>query len=168
MRAKSTAPGSVLSPLAWALSIATLGVAAAFAIGASSCASYGSGGGDGGVNPAGSPIHIGASMGLTGGLSGQVRALKGALAAAQNQINAGGGILNRQVVFDVEDDGSDPAVAQKTVKSLLADSPVGILGPGASSEVQAVYPTIAKANVIEMSATATSILLTMGYPAKKG
>jgi branched-chain amino acid transport system substrate-binding protein len=133
-----------------------------------SCASYGKGGGDGGINPAGPPIVIGVSMGLTGGLDGQVRALKGALATAQAQLNAIGGILNREVSFQIEDDGSQPTLAPGVVRQFVNEKVAGVIGPGASSLVQAIYPLVKSAQIVDISATATSILLTEGYGAKQG
>jgi branched-chain amino acid transport system substrate-binding protein len=141
---------------------------ATVAFSSASCSSYGKGGGDGGLNPAGPPIVIGASMGLTGGLNGQVRALKGGLATAQGQINAIGGILNRQVSFQIEDDGSQPTLATQVMKTLLSDSVAGVVGPGASSQVQATYPLVAQAKTVDISATATSISLTQGYASMAG
>jgi branched-chain amino acid transport system substrate-binding protein len=133
-----------------------------------SCASYGKGGGDGGMNPAGPPIVIGASMGLTGGLDGQVRALKGGLATAEAQLNAIGGILDRQVSFQIEDDGSLPTLAPGVVKGFLGEKVPGIVGPGASSQVQAIYSLVSAADTVDISATATSILLTQGYESMQG
>jgi ABC-type branched-subunit amino acid transport system substrate-binding protein len=150
-----------------------LGAAVIVATGAAllphvSCKSYGSGGGNGGVNPAGPPLVIGASIALTGSLNGQIRALEGGLMTAQLQLNALGGILNRQVEFKIQDDGSQPTLAAGVVKGLLGSHSVGILGPAGSSQVQAVYPLVSAAKVVEVSATATSILLTEGYPAMQG
>lgn len=132
------------------------------------CGQKATGGGDGGVSPAGPPILIGASLGLTGDLSGNARALNGGIAVAQRQINAAGGILGRQVQFQVQDDASDPAVAPKTIASLMNLGVYGILGPGASSEVAAVAPTLAAAQIVELSATATSPALTAKQTGKTG
>jgi ABC-type branched-subunit amino acid transport system substrate-binding protein len=148
--------------------LAALVFAAASLVADASCTTYGKGGGDGGMNPGGPPIVIGASIALTGGLNGQVRALKGGLATAEAQINAIGGILNRQVSFQVEDDGSQPNLAVNVMKTLVSDKVSGVVGPGASSQVQAAYPFAAKADTVEISATATSIDLTEGYAAKAG
>jgi ABC-type branched-subunit amino acid transport system substrate-binding protein len=148
--------------------LAALVFGAASLVADASCTSYGQGGGDGGINPAGPPILIGASMGLTGGLNGQVRALKGGLAAAEGQINAIGGILNRQVSFQIDDDGSEPNLAVGVMKTLLSDKVAGVVGPGASSQVQAIYPLVVSAKTIDISATATSILLTQGYASMQG
>ncbi len=133
-----------------------------------SCKTYGTGGGDGGVNPAGPPIVIGASIAMTGVLNGQVRALRGGIATAQQQLNALGGILDRRIEFDYGDDASQPDIAKKVVTTLLSSGSVGVLGPAASSEVQSVYPLMRMAQKVEISATATSILLTQGYAANQG
>jgi branched-chain amino acid transport system substrate-binding protein len=124
------------------------------------CGKVDSGGGDGGVNPAGPPILIGASMGLTGGLSGNTRALQGGLKVAQQQINSLGGILGRQIEFVIKDDASDKTVAPMTIQSLLGQGVRGVIGPGASSEVAVVQGVLASSQIIELSATATSPALT--------
>jgi ABC-type branched-subunit amino acid transport system substrate-binding protein len=160
--------GRWLLPVKFGWGLGAIAVGAAALAADASCTSYGKGGGDGGQNPAGPPIVIGASIGLTGVLDGQVRALKGGLATAEAQINAIGGILNRQVSFQIEDDASQPTVATQVMKTLLSDKVFGVVGPGLSSEVQAVYPLISKAQTVEISATATSILLTSGYSANQG
>jgi ABC-type branched-subunit amino acid transport system substrate-binding protein len=156
-----------VSARTWTLGAVSLVACGGLALDAS-CKSYGDGGGDGGQNPAGPPIVFGASIGQTGGLSGQARAMHGGLMTAQIQLNALGGILNRQIELDIQDDGSDPTIAPMAVKKLLASGAVGVLGPGASSEVEAVYPLIKAKPVVEISSTATSIVLTEGYPAKQG
>src|SRR5215472_9457923 len=151
------------------LTVAGLAGAAGLALSfAPGCGKVDSGGGDGGANPAGGPIVIGASMGLTGDLSGNVRALKGGLQVAQQQINALGGILGRQIVLDIKDDASDPNVAPQTANALLADGVLGVVGPGASSEVTVVEQTYASRHVIELSATATSPTLTAMQSLRQG
>ncbi len=143
--------------LAVAAIVAALGVAGLAQV---ACKKPADGGGDGGMNPAGPPILIGASMGITGGLSGNTRAFKGALAVATQQINAAGGILGRQVQYVIQDDQSDPTIAPTAINTLFAAGVKGVIGPGASSEVTAVLPLFTQAQVVEVSATATSILLT--------
>jgi neutral amino acid transport system substrate-binding protein len=136
------------------------------------------GGGSGTQNPSGQPITIGASIGITGGLSGNTRALKGGIAVAQNQINSAGGVLGRPITFVIEDDQSDPTTAPGVYTSLQQDGAEAVLGPGASSEVTADLPELgytgcmgdggcsppplssANNDVLIVSATATSILLT--------
>jgi branched-chain amino acid transport system substrate-binding protein len=132
------------------------------------CKSYGTGGGDGGDNPGGAPIVIGASIALTGSLNGQVRALKGGLTTAQLQINALGGVLNRPIQFVIDDDQSQPSLAQSVVKGFLSEGVSGVLGPAGSSQVQAVYPEVAAAHVVELSATATSTVLTADFKPYQG
>jgi ABC-type branched-subunit amino acid transport system substrate-binding protein len=124
------------------------------------CGKAAAGGGDAGMNPAGPPIIIGASIGITGGLSGNTRALKGAIAVATQEINAAGGILGRQVQFVIQDDKSDPTYVTTAMSNLLGSGVKAVLGPGASSEVSAVMQLLAGSQIVEVSATATSILLT--------
>jgi neutral amino acid transport system substrate-binding protein len=143
-------------------------VLVAFATFTPSCRKVADGGGDGGINPAGPPILVGASMGITGGLSGNTRAFKGAIAVATQQINAAGGVLGRPIAFDIQDDQSDPTYAPTVATELIEAGVNGVLGPGASSEVTAVMGAYAQAQVVEVSATATSILLTQGQSGGTG
>jgi ABC-type branched-subunit amino acid transport system substrate-binding protein len=151
--------------------IAQYGVGLAFIVASGAvafdlaCRAPADGGGDGGLNPAGPPIILGASMGITGGLSGNTRAFKGAIAVATQQINAAGGVLGRQVQFVIEDDESDPTYVTTAVNNLLADGAKAILGPGDSTQVTTVMPLLAMDQIVNVSATATSILLTQGQTA---
>src|SRR5215510_13376168 len=53
------------------------------------------------------PIVIGVSLGLTKDLDTFAAPLRDAVKAAEGEINAGGGLLGRPVLFDVVDDRSD-------------------------------------------------------------
>ncbi len=150
--------------------LAVLGVVVAAQAGTlvQGCGKVDSGGGDAGINPAGPPIVIGASIGLTGGLAGNTRALEGGLKVAQQQINSLGGILGRQIQFNIQDDATDPMVATTTIQTLLKAGVHGVIGPGASSQVVAVQGTLAMAQVVELSASATSPALTAMQMSKQG
>ena len=67
--------------------------------------------------------------------------------------------------FVIQDDQSSPTFAPTAVGDLLEAGAQGILGPGASSEVMVVMPVLAAAQTVEVSATATSILLTQSQTA---
>src|ERR1700722_9062745 len=149
-----------------------------------SCGKIAHGGGTGTQNPSGPPIIVGASFGETGGLSGNTRAVTGGVAVAQNQINAAGGVLGRPLNFVIQDDQSNPAVSPGVLTSLEQAGAVAVLGPGASSEVTADLATLnysgcmgdggcsppsgAGNDVLLVSATATSILLTENQTNKDG
>jgi ABC-type branched-subunit amino acid transport system substrate-binding protein len=151
-----------------------LAVAAAVAAGAGfleltgGCGSTAAGGGKGAVDPAGPPLVIGASIGLTGSLSGNSTAMQGGLLAAVAQINALGGILGREVVVSTQDDQSDPNQALTVAQSLVGMGVSSLIGPLGSGEVVNVEPFITMKKVVEVSSTATSAQLTQGNAPKAG
>ena len=111
------------------------------------------------------PILIGASLGLTNGLAGTGSAQRDALLAAQGQINASGGLLGRQVRFEIEDDASDEkGVVTRVANDLVAKGVVAVIGPIGSSQVLAVQDIYRQAQIIEISASATSTALTTVQP----
>ena len=114
----------------------------------------------------GAPIHIGIAIGLTGDLKGTAVGLQNAIRVAESQINAYGGILGRKVVYDVQDDQSDRGqIIQGVVNTLLGQKVSAILGPIGSSQVSAVQNLTYQAKTIEITATATSPLLSTAQPA---
>ncbi|HEY8090753.1 MAG TPA: ABC transporter substrate-binding protein, partial [Polyangiaceae bacterium] len=110
------------------------------------------------------PITIGVIDSLTGGLSGLGVGLNQVIGVAARQINRVGVAGGRQIIFDVRDDGSDPAQSVLAARALLGEGVVGILGPISSEEVHQVEGLTYAANTVEISATATSVLLDR-YPA---
>ena len=114
----------------------------------------------------GAPIHIGIAIGLTGDLKGTAVGLQNAVRVAESQINAYGGILGRKVVYDIQDDQSDRGqIVQNVVNTLLGQKVSAILGPIGSSQVSAVQDLTYKAKTIQITATATSPLLSTAQPA---
>jgi ABC-type branched-subunit amino acid transport system substrate-binding protein len=110
-------------------------------------------------------ITIGAALSLTGGLSALGMAMNQALFVATQQINQVGILGGRQVTFDVRDDTSDPVQSRVVVQALLAEGVAGVLGPLSSGEVQNVQDLTYQARVVEITATATSTLLSTDQPA---
>jgi branched-chain amino acid transport system substrate-binding protein len=107
------------------------------------------------------PIVIGVSDTLTGGLKGIGTPLQNAVKVAEQYINSAGGVLGRKVRFVIKDDASDEgAVVTSTVNSLLGDNAAAILGPNGSGQVAAVEQLLADRQIVELSATATSPILT--------
>jgi branched-chain amino acid transport system substrate-binding protein len=114
------------------------------------------------------PILIGVSLGLTNGLAGVGQPLREAVRAAEGQINAAGGLVGRQVVFDVQDDQSDEdddGAVQRIANDFVARGALAVIGPIGSQQVVKTQAIYAKGNVIQISPTATSTDLTTIQPA---
>jgi ABC-type branched-subunit amino acid transport system substrate-binding protein len=118
---------------------------------------------------AGNPSEwvIGVSDSLTGGLAGIGTPLQNAVKVAEANINANGGILGKKVRFVIEDDTSDEGtIAQQTIGKLLNEGATAIIGPNGSGQVNAVQTITYADKIIEISATATSPVLTTVQPAQ--
>jgi ABC-type branched-subunit amino acid transport system substrate-binding protein len=108
-------------------------------------------------------LTVGVSDSLTGGLAGLGVGLNQVLTVAAQQINQAG-LLGGQIRFDVRDDTSDPTQAQTVVEQLLGEPLGGVLGPLSSGMVNATQALCMQAKVVQISATATSPLLTNAQP----
>jgi urea transport system substrate-binding protein len=73
------------------------------------------------------PIKIGIPVGLSGANSVVAPSVVQSAELAAEEINAKGGILGRQVVLEVADDGSGAAGAQKAFDSLIFQKKVDVL-----------------------------------------
>lgn len=111
-----------------------------------------SAGAPGGTGSTNEPIKIGASVSTTGsnGKTGEYQYR--AYLLWEEQINARGGLLGRQVKFTILDDQSDPATGARLYEKLISEDKMDlVLGPYASNVTQAVsqvtekykYPMIA-------------------------
>lgn len=80
-----------------------------------------------GAAVAADPIRIGIPVGLSGANSVVAPSVVQSAELAVEEINAAGGILGRQVVLEVADDGSGAAGAQKAFDSLLFQKKVDVL-----------------------------------------
>lgn len=111
------------------------------------------------------PIVIGASLGLTNGLAGTSGPLRDALRVAEGQINAAGGLLGRPVVFDIVDDQSDEGkLVEDVAQGFVAKKVVAVIGPASSGQIVKVAKIYADAQILELTATATSTELTNLQP----
>ncbi len=81
----------------------------------------------GGIAWAAEPIKIGIPVGLSGANSVVAPSVVQSAQLAADEINAKGGILGRQIVLDVADDGSGAAGAQKAFDSLVFQKKVDTL-----------------------------------------
>lgn len=105
------------------------------------------------------PIVIGVSLGLTGSLDTFARPLRNAIEVAQNTINANGGILGRQVVFDVQDDQSDDGdkgIVASVANGFVQKHVVAVIGPIGSQQVVSTQDIYAKAQIPQLTPSATS------------
>lgn len=109
------------------------------------------------TSASGEPIVIGVSDSLTGGLKGIGNPLQNSIRVAEQYLNSLGGVLGRKLKFVIADDTSDEgAIAQQTVKSLLSQGAIAMIGPNGSGQVAAVQDILFKQHVLQISATATS------------
>jgi ABC-type branched-subunit amino acid transport system substrate-binding protein len=120
--------------------------------------------GDGGGNS--NTIVIGVSNSLTGALQGIGQPLSNAIRVAENQVNSNGGVLGKQLHFEIQDDTSDGisspddgGLANKTINNLLAAGAVAIIGPNGSGQVTATAPFLTSKQITQISATATGVAL---------
>lgn len=114
----------------------------------------------------GAPVHIGVVIALSGDLKGTGVSLQNAALVAEQQLNAYGGILGRPVVFDVKDDQTDQgAILTGVVNDLLGSHVSAMLGPIGSTQVNVAQKLTYNAKTIEITATATSPILSDAQPA---
>lgn len=107
------------------------------------------------------PVVIGVSLGLTKDLSSFTGPLRDAVRAAEGEINAAGGVLGRQVRFDIVDDESDEGDLVVGVANRFATARVAaMLGPVGSGQVKATQQIFAERQIIQISPSATSVELT--------
>src|SRR5690349_5122645 len=79
------------------------------------------------------PIRIGASISLTGKDSRSGKELQNGYKLWEEQANAKGGVLGRQVEFVIYDDQSDPETSAKLYEKLISEDKVDlIIGPYSS------------------------------------
>jgi ABC-type branched-subunit amino acid transport system substrate-binding protein len=111
------------------------------------------------------PIVIGVSLGLTKDLASFCGPLRDSVRAAEGEINAGGGVLGRQVKFDVVDDRSDEAeFVAGVANDFAARGVAAVLGPVGSGQVKATQSIFAEKQIIQISPSATSTELTNIQP----
>ncbi len=97
------------------------------------------------------PIKIGVVNMLTGPLAEAGRFTVNGLQLAQDEINKAGGVLGRPIELRIEDNGSTNPGTVLAFSRLATDSAiVSIVGPIASTQIQAASPAIAKAGIPTM------------------
>src|SRR5204862_4759466 len=107
-----------------------------------------------------SPIVIGSSIPLTGGVStfGQHSRWGSELAVAE--ANAAGGVLGRKIEIDFQDNRCNPAEAVKSVTQMLSDNRYVAIHDGlCSSVILAIMPLVERAGIplVVANGSATAI-----------
>jgi branched-chain amino acid transport system substrate-binding protein len=100
-----------------------------------------------------SPVQIGALIPLTGALSSYGETSHAALLDAVEQINRKG---NRQVELTIEDTGTSPTIVLERLKALHARGIRVVIGPYASSSVQATKAFADEHGMILLSPLSTA------------
>lgn len=122
-------------------SLVVCGVLAACGIAAfAACSSDGGGGTpttDSGPPPSdggSETIVIGVNLALTGSLAAFGQGEQAATRVAEQQINALGGVLNKQVKFEILDDATDTATTKKNFENFFGRKLPVVLGPTGSGQ----------------------------------
>ena len=118
----------------------------------------------GGVHAA-ETIKIGSFLAVTGGASFLGDPEKKSLELFVERINAGGGVLGRQIELVIYDSGTDAKKATGFVKRLINDDKVDIiLGGTTTGETMAVVPIVEKAGIPFISFGGAGVIVS---PVKK-
>lgn len=106
------------------------------------------------------PLRIGATMSETGTYATQGVAARNGYLLCEQDLNAAGGVLGRQVEFVLYDDQSDTQRVQQLYRRLIEDEQVDlVLGPYGSTLTEALAPVTEHYRMVQISplAAATSI-----------
>jgi branched-chain amino acid transport system substrate-binding protein len=87
------------------------------------------------------PIRIGATMSETGAYATQGVPARNGYLLCERDVNAGGGLLGRQIEFVIHDDRSDSGTAVALYERLITEERVdAVMGPYGSTLTEAVAP----------------------------
>jgi branched-chain amino acid transport system substrate-binding protein len=119
-----------------------------------------------GKSEKGGPIKIGAAFPLTGGSAYQGKSFKQAIDLATKEINDKGGVLNRKIEVQFEDDKGVPAEGVNVVQKLITQDRVSaILGDFNSSVTLAVRGITQQNKVVQITPGSTADDITSpGHP----
>ena len=116
------------------------------------------GGGGGGAAAEEGPIKIGAILGISGRFAFVGAPQQQALELAADQMNADGGICDRDVEFVVYDDEVDETKSVPLANRLISeDEVVAIIGPSITVPALAVQPVVERAQMPNMTLTSRAI-----------
>lgn len=103
-----------------------------------------------------SPIVIG--IAYPAAIDGETRFIQGVY-LAQEKINAGGGILNRELVFDIKDDKNDATTARQIAQGFVDAGVQAVIGHWGSNICSVAEETYETNGIIMLSPAATSMAL---------
>lgn len=102
------------------------------------------------------PLRLGGLLPETGDLAFAYPPLIAGARLAIEEVNAAGGVFERDVEWLDGDDGTDPAVARQTLASHVEDGVHIVIGAAASGVTEAILPDAVAAGVILFSPSATA------------
>lgn len=101
------------------------------------------------ADTSGPTVKVGAINSLSGGLAVSETVIHDAIAMAVDEINAGGGVLGKQLQLISEDGASEPAVfAEKAQKLVNSDCVAAVFGGYTSASRKAMLPTFEDGNAL--------------------
>ena len=104
---------------------------------------------EGCADTSGAEVTVGAINSLSGGLAVSESVIHDAIAMAVDEINAGGGVLGKQLELLSEDGASDPTVfAEKAAKLVNSDCAAVVFGGYTSASRKAMLPVFEDANAL--------------------
>jgi branched-chain amino acid transport system substrate-binding protein len=111
---------------------------------------------DAGQEGNGDTLVLGVELALTGNLNPYGLPAQSGIAVAEHQINSLGGILGRQVKFQIVDDTSDVDAAGGVVSSFIEAGVAGMIGPSGSIQAPLVQSTAHAGKVAIISPSAST------------
>lgn len=109
-------------------------------------------------------IDVGVSTGLTGSFTQDGLKVKQGIQLAQEEINANGGVLGKNINFIFEDDQNSATAVVNVVNKLASENIVALLGPTLSSTVMAAQQTIKKNQIPCLTGATSPKLITLDNP----
>jgi urea transport system substrate-binding protein len=101
------------------------------------------------VDTSGPAVKVGSLNSLSGTMAISEVTVRDAIALAVEQINASGGVLNKQIQLVGEDGASEPTVfAEKAEKLISSDCVAAVFGGWTSSSRKAMLPVFESANAL--------------------
>lgn len=114
-----------------------------------------------------SSAHADITLALTGPFTGLMAAqgeeIKAGAGAAADEINAAGGVLGEKLVLDYQDDTCTATQATIVANKIIANPPVGVIGPLCSAATLAVEPIYAEAGLPQVTFSSNPAITEKGY-----
>jgi branched-chain amino acid transport system substrate-binding protein len=110
------------------------------------------------TGPAGEPITIGGTLGLTGAFAAPAAAIHAAYELWAANVNANGGLLGRPVELVIYDDTSSPATAHSLYQRLIEQDQVDLLlAPYSTVIGDAVFPLVERNEMVLFNGSFVSV-----------